>query len=430
MTAGPGSSLGGHLRSVASRPFVRKISGMMALTAIGQGMYLLAGPLIGRLYSPEEMGYYGLFFTVWTIGSLLVCLMYDIAVPAVADDEDARQLTAASIVVGVMLSVVIGAAFGLASSLSLFGLHGLPLWGGALMALCLIVQFLLQLTQNWRIRGDQVLLIGKANVVLNAARSIGQVAGGFFAPLWSMLIAGEVLGRVLAIFQLKRGSARSDRGALTSLSSVIDTLKRHRQYPMIFGPAVVLDSAVLFIQMAMLGAMFGPASLGQFFLMRRTLDLPVAFAFKSLSDLFYARQVNDARDRPHSVRPFFVKAALALAAVGMIAGLPVMVFGPELFALFYGHDWRQAGTLAAIMMPAFILNLAVAPISRVFTISAQPLLRIAPSVAALAGTLAILVAGRTYAFNLVEVTIGLSIVISAQYLVYFAAGYIAAGKLR
>ena len=82
------------------RPFLKKIGAMMLLTVLGHASYLLAGPLIGRIFSPDQIGIYGLFFTIWSIGSAAVCLMYDTAVPAATSDTDADDLTFASIMIG------------------------------------------------------------------------------------------------------------------------------------------------------------------------------------------------------------------------------------------------------------------------------------------------------------------------------------------
>ena len=402
---------------------------MMLLTVLGHASYLLAGPLIGRIFSPDQIGIYGLFFTIWSIGSAAVCLMYDTAVPAATSDTDADDLTFASIMIGGIMSTLLGGVFSLSAHLNLFGLSDFPIWSGTLLSFCLFLQVLLQLQQGWKVRQNLVLDIGKGNVLLNIVRGVGQVLLGLLSPLWVLMIAGEILGRFASIAYLHWKN--HPRLFLKKRQSKIrDIAKKYRHFPGTFGPAFLIESAAIILQTTALMALFGAAGFGQFFLMRRTLDMPIAFAFKSLSDLFYAKQIEDANANPDRIRPFLVQSTVMLAIIGGIAALPLVFFGPTVFAIFFGQSWETAGLLAAIMSPAMVLNLAVAPSARIFTLSTAPQLRLISSMVLLAFCGILFAVAAKFSLNLVEVTAGLSLAISLQYVVYFIMGYIAAGRLR
>ncbi|UNK78556.1 hypothetical protein MNQ96_13425 [Sphingopyxis granuli] len=417
------------LKRFQTHSLVRQVSGMMAMTVLGQGLYMLAGPFIGRIYAPEQIGYFGLFVSIWIVLGLFACGLYDMAIPGARSDEEARRLGGASVLLGIGIAVATGAGLSLASALGWFGLGVFPLWGGALMAAGMLVQTAVLVAQGWAVRRDEVLIIGRANVLMNGLRSILQVLGGLLSPLWAMMIAGEALARIAQAYRITK--SRIAPGArLIAWDGISGTLKRYRRFPIIFGPAFALDSSASLLQTAMVGLLFGPAEMGQFFLMRRTLDLPVAFAFRSLSDLFLARQIALARDAPERLRPFFLRASAVLAIAGLAASLPLLIWGPELFHLFYGPNWGVAGTLAAIMVPAMLLNLVVAPVARVFQITEKAHLRLLPGIVNVAGTLLVLWSAGHYALSLVETVIGISTAICTQYAVYFFVGYHAAGHVK
>jgi len=130
------------------------------------------------------------------------------------------------------------------------------------------------------------------------------------------------------------------------------------------------------------------------------------------------------------IRPFFTRSAGLLAAVGLLGALPLMAFGRELFVFVFGPQWSEAGAMAAVMAPAAVLNLAIAPVSRVFNLTARPHLRFAFGIANLIGTIilfALVIAGE---LTLFQTVIGISLVTSLSYFVYFAAGWIAAAHIR
>lgn len=417
-----GLSLAAQLKS---HPFVRQISGMMMLTAAGQGIYILAGPFIGRIYSPEQIGIFGLFVTVWTILGMFVCGLYDLAIPAARSDDEARRLSGAAAAIGIAAGIASGAGLSVAVANQWFGLGVFPIWVGAIMVPAMLTQMAVLVGQAWAVRRNEVLVIGRANVLMNGLRSIFQVAGGLFAPVWAMMVASEIAARVMQAWRISKSRVAPD-ATLVRWRGIMVAIRDYRRYPAIFGPAFALDSAATLLQTAMIGMLFGTAEMGQYFLMRRTLDLPVAFAFRSLSDLFFARQLIMSRTAPEKLRPFFWRSGAALAIVGLVAGAPLILWGSDLFRLFYGPNWGPAGTLAAIMVPAMVLNLAVAPVSRVFQVSKKAQLRLLPGLVNTAGTLLVFVVANAYALTLPQVVAGLSITTCTQYLAYFAAGYFVA----
>ncbi len=414
-------------------PFTRKVGGMMVYTVIAQSVFLLTGPLIGRIFSPAEFGVYGLFYTFFTTAVGLIFLNFDFAIPAAADDDDAHKLTIGAGAIALVLAPVAGGVVAVMSYADLAGFGNLPMWSSFLMVGALLCQAGAQLLQNWSVRSNDPILIGRSGVTLSVVRGVVQIAFGWLSPFWWALALGEVLGRIGNAMHLVQGrkiALRSLRRRQYSTGEIKSTLIKYKQFPLVLLPSQTLDSAITFVQSSALLYFFGPSSFGIYFLMRRTLDLPVAFAFRSLSDIFYARQAEDARTAPERVRPFFVRSAVILALAGLAGGIPVAFVSPALFALIFGPEWREAGVLAAIMMPAAVANLAIAPVSRVFALTTRPRLRFCSSIVSLLGTLAVLPLIQLASLDLFWTTASLSAVSVASYIVYFIAGYIASGNLN
>ncbi len=415
-------------------PFTKNVGSMMMYTAIGQSAYLLTGPLIGRLFTPEQFGIYGLFYTFAVTATGLIFLNFDFAIPAADTDSEARALTVGAATIALVCAPLAGIVIATLSWKGIAGFGVLPPACGFWMVALLLSQAAIQLIQNWNVRRNDTAIIGKSSVTLNISRGISQIALGLSSPYWWTLAAGEILGRIGNISHLLLGK-RSQPGTQGERENetrrkVRATLRSYKQFPLILLPSQLLDSAVAFVQSSGLAYFFGPAGLGIYFLMRRTLDLPVAFAFRSLSDVFYARQASDARTAPERVRPFFVRSVLLLAGAGLIAGIPLMAISPALFAFFFGPEWRQAGVLAAIMAPASIMNLAVAPVARVFALTTRPYLRFCFSITNLAGTLIAFAIVASRSLDLTHTTVLLSIVTFVAYLIYFMSGYVASSALR
>lgn len=419
-------------RNILQSPFARSVGGMMAYTAIGQSVYLLAGPFIGRIYSPYEFGLYGLFFTFAVTAVGIIFLNYDFAIPAANSDDDARALTKGAFTLAMALTPLAGLVMAVMILFRMAGFGGLPLTAPLMLMALLATQGLVQLLQNWSVRRQQTVVIGKASVTMNVVRGATQIALGALLPSWWILAAGEVLGRIGNAFHLARMSPTPGADVAPEglpQAAVPSALRRYRQFPLVLLPSQVIDGSVAFIQSAGLVYLFGASGLGLFFMMRRTLDLPVAFAFRSLSDVFYARLAQDAREAPERVRPFFVRSVLLIMGFGFAGGIPAMFVSPALFAFIFGAEWREAGVLAAIMAPASIMNLAVAPVARVFALTARPHLRYWFTGINLLGTIAALIMAWTWSLSLMWTTACLSAVTFTAYVAYFVAGYVASAAL-
>jgi O-antigen/teichoic acid export membrane protein len=400
--------------------FARNVGGMMLFTALGQSIYLLTGPLIGRIFSQVDMGLYGLFYTfaVTTIGVLF--LNFDFAIPAAATDDDAHRLSRGALIIALLVTPLAGLVmFGLI----VFGVSGfgaLPMAAPLMLMALLATQAILQLQQNWQVRRHQTLVIGRASITLNFVRGATQVLVGLVMPSWWALGAGEVTGRIgNAVHLLRSGDRQAASGPTLQRRDVLATLRAYGQFPLVLLPAQLLDSASSFIQTAGIAYLFGPAQLGLYFMMRRTLDMPVAFVFRSLSDVFYARLAHDARFAPDRVRPFVIRSVAMIAIPGLLCGLSAMWAAPTLFAWVFGEEWRASGALATLMIPATIANLAVAPAARVFALTSRPQLRFWFSGANLAGTCLVLAVTAFWALDISGLTVALSVATVVSYAIYF-----------
>jgi O-antigen/teichoic acid export membrane protein len=416
--------------ALSRSPFARSVGSLMALTAVGQGLYIAAAPILGRLYGPEAFGLYGLFYLFITTTAMFICLNYDVAVPAAVDEADANDLAESAIRISVVVCAVIAALLTAVIALDLMGFGDLPWWAGPVAFAVLLLQALIQIFQAWYVRRQTAVTIGQAGITLNAVRSGTQVGIGFVAGAWWGLGLGEVIGRVAALVHSVRakGAWRPRRGFLTAPVPWA-ALRRYRQFPLVLLSSTAIEAVVLFAQIATLSSLYGPAGMGQYFMMRRTLDLPIAFAFRSLSDIFYGRLAAHCREAPERVKPFYIRSVIALAAIGFVGALPLMIWGEPMFELVLGSAWGEAGLLAAVMAPSAVMNLAVAPASRIFGLSSRAWLRYFYTAANALSTALVLVLAWTRDWSLFTTTCGLSAAISFGYLVYFLAGVAAADRL-
>jgi O-antigen/teichoic acid export membrane protein len=116
----------------------------------------------------------------------------------------------------------------------------------------------------------------------------------------------------------------------------------------------------------LLAILYGPAVAGWFGLGQRVMGLPAKLLAQAASQVFLGEAPNLGSDA--AVRRLFLRSAAGFALLGLVGMAPVLVLGPSLFALVFGEPWREAGTMAALLVPQHLARFIVVPISQTLNI--------------------------------------------------------------
>ena len=144
---------------------------LLAGGALAQGLPLLLGPLLTRLYAPAEFGAYHLFAAVAANVAVVACARYEFALPLARSDDEARALVAVCLrllVATTVLATLASAAWAVSVGASW------PLWlGPAVAALGLASLATLAATRARRFRA-----LAAARVVQHGGGAAARPAAG------------------------------------------------------------------------------------------------------------------------------------------------------------------------------------------------------------------------------------------------------------
>lgn len=412
--------------------FIANAGKLLAFTVLGQIITLASAPLLSRLFSPADFGKFGIFLMFAIAASGLASLSYDAAIPAPPKDKDAAALTFGAGVVALVICPLISGAYLLLIVFNILGFGVLPLWSAALMYLLLITYGGASILQYWCIRRQAFTTAGQGAVTMNAARAIAQIGAGLIASTWVGLASGEIFGRFMnaAFLGFKTGRELLTFRKTMDYRFIWLTLVNYRRVALVLLPAMTIDAIVSAIVVPFMTVLFGIAIAGQYFLMRRVMDLPMVVMTRTVADAFYGKISEYVREQPEKIRPFLLQVFVMCTIGAALLFLPLLFFGPTLFAYIFGEKWRIAGMLAAIMTPAVAVSLGAAPVTRIFYLTKLPQLRYVFSGLTAAGTLVVFVTAKIMHLTLVETTAGLSAATFLAYTGYFLTAYIASAHIH
>jgi O-antigen/teichoic acid export membrane protein len=346
---------------------------------LGQLLMLGAAPLLSRLYSPHEVGSYGLFLGLLMLSATAANLKYELAIPGVDENRTALALTVAAMAVCVPVAVVVAAMATLAAKSGALGLGDEDAAIMALIGPALLVTAAFTALRYWHLRQQRFALVARAVLAQSSGRALVPLVAGGAGLGWSGLVVGELAGRTLGLWGLAC-AARVDAAALggtPSRSEIVAAARNQSRYPALVLPASMLDALAAFLPLPLFMAAFGPVAGGQLALVQRLLAVPAALIATSVGDVLHAHA--GAAARGDRVLAAGVLRNLVLAAA--IVYVPVIVLAPSLFAPVFGAEWVDSGRYAALLAPMVAAWTVASPLTRVFLVRDRLRLKLALDVA-------------------------------------------------
>jgi O-antigen/teichoic acid export membrane protein len=367
MTAGFAALRGKVSAFFAGRAFARNVTLLAGSTALAQGSAVLVAPILTRIYSPADLGLFGIFFAFVTVAATVVCGRYDVAIVSTATRSDAALLTRLAILIAIPATLVCGLVALLFITRDWMGFGAFPRWIAIVAAASIIVTATFTALRYWFTREEAFGFVARFTALQGVLRSVAQVVLGLFVPTFAGLIGGDLLGRLAGVTASLRRAATTlrEETATTGRGAWRAAAARHREFPLYALPSTLIDTLAMQLPVPLIGALFSVAVAGEFTLVQRVLGVPVGFIAISVADAFLGRAAALARESPASVKPLFLRTARFLLLAGVVPLLLVVLLGPLAFGWIFGEAWRGAGTLAAIMAPLALVQLAVSPVSRV-----------------------------------------------------------------
>lgn len=345
--------------------FLRHVLTLVSGTALAQLFPLLAAPLISRLYSPAEMGIFTAFMSL--VGGVVAfaAWRYDMAIVLPRSDDDARALVklasrlnaATSVTAGVLLLLFarpVAAWLNTPQLSPYLFVVGPVSWA---FAQALIYGY-------WGNRRRRYALMAQNRIEQAATTTGTQVGFGFLGFGASGLILSTFLGQLWATTGFFLRFRKEIYGQ--PVSSLREMMSSFKKMPLLNGPTAVLDSVRLNGVQLLITRFFDSATLGQFGLAWKMLQVPSALINANLTQVFYQRL---SLAKPGELAELVKKSIVRSALIGLAPFGLLYLFSPTVFPWVFGARWQLAGEIGAALVPWLYVNFVTSPVSTVFVVA-------------------------------------------------------------
>lgn len=351
----------------------RLVTGSTIATVIS----ILSLPVLTRLFDTSVFGLYAMFTSLASIIGVLVCLRYEPTVVLPDVDRDAVVQWLICLVFACLFAVVLAGGLFSTGAIGLIGTQtDWPLLLIYLLPVYLLIHGVNLAESAWHNRFSNYRSLAVASVIYQAFLAIAAIVAALFGFNSAATLVLAFIGAraIAALFLSTQATPIRRRSILTSLDrrAVVHGIVRYRRFPLFGLWSALLSMASWQLPVLLLGVFFSPAIAGLYLLGFRVLQVPMKLVGNAMNKVFLQQGSRANRDGnlARLVEGLFVeivKATLVpLAIVAMVA--------PDLYALVFGAEWREAGRYTQILAPWAILWFLTGPFTGLFSIlDKQPL---------------------------------------------------------
>lgn len=359
-------------RKPAGRSFSGSALLMMGGTALAQAIPLLVAPILTRIYGPEQFGALATFIGLVTVLSVVATLRLEPAIVLPQDDDDAARIVAAALA-ATLLVVVLLFAGSLLGQAWIAGRWPAIAAGGwlPLVAPTVLCMAVAQTAASWANRQRCYRTIASGNVLLQGGAAASSLALGAVGMTHLGLVVGRLGGHFASAAWLLAAVRLEWRARAPTLSpaAVWTVVARYRQFPQFNLPYSLIGTASREFLLFAFTAFNLPEHAGFYGLARSLLYAPVSLLSASLSQVFFKEAAVSLGT------PAFEDLARRLVQGVVLVFTPgfamVAVWGPDIFTLAFGAQWREAGIYATIFSPAAYLFLFSSWPERLFEVTGR-----------------------------------------------------------
>ena len=343
--------------------FLKNVFTLLSGTAIGQLVPILISPILTRLYTPDEIGIYSIFFASSNILALVASGRFEFAILIPKQRKEATEIVQASFIFLILFLLLFTCLFFLFKNqiAKFIGLSSVE----NTVLLIPITSFLIglfQILSYWSNKNDNYKTISRGKIIQGVIIGVIQVA---LAVLNSFAL---VIGRAMALLAsdlyllsslkktLSRPKGSDIKGALKKV------LRKYKVYPMVTMPNALLNSVSNNLPNYMLESFYSLSQTGYYSWAVRLVQGPMGMMTSSVQQVFF-KKASEAYNNNESIFSLTIKMYRNLFLIGIVPYTLLFLFSPQIFEVIFGSNWRTAGEYTRYLTPWLFMVFLNSPLN-------------------------------------------------------------------
>ena len=344
---------------------------LMTGTTIAQAIPIAAAPILTRIFTSEDFGLFALYFAIVTILAALVTARYELAIVLPKRRDDAYQIVIMSWVISSVVSLLTLFMIWLFKS-QIVGLLNNSEVANLfyLIPLSIFLTGVYQSLYYWFNREKGYRDMANSRIVQSSAMVGSQIGFGFLTKLSFLgLILGQVIGQVLVTLYIGQKFIQDTRNVhKPNKLKQFALAKRYINFPKFLLIAHTMNATSRQLPSIFFNILFTATVAGFYMLIQRVISVPLSIIGGAIGDVFRQQASKAYAERGECISEY--KNTFKKLLIISVIPFSVFIFiAPDLFAIVFGENWREAGFYAQILTPMFFLQFVTSPLSNMFMIA-------------------------------------------------------------
>lgn len=344
--------------------FLKAVSVLVGGTAFAQGIAILALPILTRLYSPEEFSLFAIYTSLLLVLSVVSCLRFEIAIPISENDTEAIHIVLLAVLSNFLISLLIGLIIWIFHS-DIILLLRQPDFASLIWLVPIGVFFsgLYNTLQYWSTRKKKFTLIAKTRMIQSVSGTSAQIVMG----LIGLSVLGLIVGQIIKVSAGIRGLALSLYKEAyyiiqnVNLKKLKEVFKKNDRFPKYSALEALANSAAIQLPIIIIAAFAIDAEAGFLMLAMQVMAIPLGFIGGAVAQVYLAHAPE--KYNTGELREYTYQCILRLIKIGVIPLLIICFSAPIIIPFIFGEAWQRTGEMMVWMLPWFIIQFLVSPVS-------------------------------------------------------------------
>lgn len=344
--------------------FLKAVSVLVGGTAFAQGVSILVLPILTRLYSPSEFSLFAVYASFLMILSVVSCLRFEIAIPIAKDDTEAIHLVLLALISNFFISCLIALIVWLFHSKIIFLLKQ-PDFANLIWLVPIGVFFsgIYNTLQYWTTRKKKFPLIAKTRVAQSVSGVLVQIIMGTIGFSTLGLISGQIIKASAGIRKLIIDFWNEAQKIVRNVNLKIlkETFKNNSKFPKYSTFEAFANSAGIQLPIIIIAAYTIGAEAGYLMLAMQILMIPMGLIGGAIAQVYLAHAPE--KYNTGELAKYTFQCILQLIKIGVVPLIIICILAPIIVPYVFGAVWHRAGEMMLWMLPWFIMQLIVSPVS-------------------------------------------------------------------
>lgn len=354
-------------KKIRESEFAKQVATLLTGSALAQTMPFFAEPFITRLYTASELGIITLFTSVAVMFSIIATGRYEFAIMLPKSKAKSINLLFLSLAITVLIAIISFFVTWLLNDwvckIKESDELGRFLWYVPISVLA--IGFFNSFNQ-WANRNAYHRHMAYSKITESGTSSGLNVLFGYMKLGSPGLIIAYLSGQVLSIIPVLWPFLKKDRKLTKEVNKkdIKSLAKTYKKFPTTNSLHAFADMLFLSVLVFLISYYFGDDVTGYYGRTYKILLAPSILIGGVIGQIFF-RKISIMKSHGEKMESFFLKIVAMLFLIGLPIFVILMIFGPEIFNLYLGANFKIAGTYAAILAPWIWLKFITSPLTMV-----------------------------------------------------------------